>query len=329
MAKKVIGLLCILLLIACIVRAQSEASSPNIQIPAPNPSKIRAEIDSAELKFKLSIEDSLITADSLSMLWIKAGNPNRPNRFVDSLINLYKVEKFDFQTWAKKFPKKSGISNKGEARIMGERWVIITILCIILFFAILKNAFSKELSLIIESMFNNRTLNQISREDNLFSTWPFLFLYVLFGFTIGMFLYLCGQYLNLQINYKGFEWFLILSLVILGLFTLKIVVLRVLGFFFGVQKLVKEYVTLLYLSYFSIALIFLPLVIAFSLTPASYAGIYAYIAIFFVVGILSVQFIRLGRNILSTYHFSKIYLFIYLCALEICPLLILFKALRY
>ena len=329
MSIKVFGFFCVLIFLQGTAWAQSDTSLLNLRLAPPDPSELRNAVDSAEQVFKLSLEDSLFRADSLAMLWIKAPDPNRPNRFVDSLINLYKVENFNFAGWAKKFPKKSVRFNEGKSRATGEKWVIISILCMVLFFAILKNAFSKELGLIMESFYNNRTLNQISKEDNLFSSWPFLFLYLLFGLTIGMFLYLSGKFFQPETYYKGFEWFLILSALVIGLFTLKIVVLRILGFFFGIQKLVKEYVAILFLSYFNAALIFLPLIIAYSLTPATYAGIYTYLAVFLVILIFLIQFIRAGTNVLTTYHFSKTYLFIYLCALEFCPILILIKALRF
>lgn len=292
--------------------------------------KVRVQPDSSTIvKNQLRADSVKHFRDSISMVWLKAPDPNRPNLFLDSLLQLYTVDKFDFQAWAKKFPKKKSQINIGKPRQTGAKWVVFTILILFLFFAILKNAFSKELNSIVESFYSNRILSQINKEDMLFNSWPFLFLYLLFGLTIGMFLYLSGDYFQLTYSFSGFEWFLILSAIIVGSFTLKIIVLRILGFFFGIQKIVREYITILYLSYFNAALIFLPLILAYSLTPARYAGIYNYIAIFIVGLIVIFQFIRAGANMLSNYRFSKTYLIIYLCALELCPLLILIKALRF
>ena len=327
MIKRFTGVLFILILLQAAAWAQSDTLS---LAQRPDPAFRQDAIDSAEIRFEQLRIDSLARiSDSLSTAWIKAPDPNRPNRFVDSLINLYKVENFDFAAWAKKFPQKSSRFNEGKERLTGETWVIIIILTLLLFFAILKNAFPKELTAIVHSFYNSRSLSQINKEENLLSSWPFLLLFVLFGLTMGMFLYLSGKYFQLEYEYKGFEWFLILSAMIIGLFALKIVVLRILGFFFGVQRLVKEYVTILYLSYFNAAIIFLPLVIAFSLTPNRYAGIYTYLAILFILMVFVIQFLRAGTNLLSNHHLSKFYLFIYLCALEICPVLILIKALRF
>jgi hypothetical protein len=286
--------------------------------------------DSLAISQTQHYSDSLkLVGDSLARLWIKAPDPNRPNKFLDSLIDLYTVDNFDFAAWAKKFPKKSTENNQGKPRLKGETWVIAVIICLILFFAILKNTFSKELSFITQSLYNNRVLGQIKKEYMMFNSWPSLFLYLLFGLTIGMFLYLSAKSYQITYPFKGFEWFLILSAIVIGAFTLKILGLRILGFIFGVQKIFGEYITILYLSYFNAALIFLPLIVAFSLTPNRFAEVYSYLAMFIVGLIFVIQFLRAGASILSNYRFSKTYLIIYLCALEVCPLLILFKALRF
>jgi len=265
----------------------------------------------------------------LAVVWIKAPDPLRPNRFIDSLIKLYKVENLNFTAWASKFPKKINRYDEGIPLPKGETWIIGVVLFLVLFFAVIKFFFSKELSSIVQSFYSNQILGQINKEDNLFSSWPFIFLYLLFGLIIGLYLYLSGKYLGLSYSVDGFKLFLLLSAVVIGLFTVKIIVLRLLGFLFDIRRLVREYVSILYLSYFNSALIFLPLVIAFSLTPNRYAGIYGYVGIIMLILIFTLQFFRAGANILTNYRFPKVYLIIYLCALEFCPLIILFKALRF
>jgi hypothetical protein len=276
------------------------------------------------------VKDSLkALGDSLSMVWIKAPDPNRPNRFLDSLIKIYTVKDFNFAAWASKLKKKESLYGEGKPIPKRETWILLVIILLMLLFGMLIKAFPKQISSIIESFYSNRMLNQISKEGNVFSSWPFLFFYILFGFTIAMFLYLSGKYLLIEYEFDGFDWFLILTGIVIGLFSLKIVVLRILAFLFDLEKMVKEYTSILYLSYFNAAIIFLPLIVAFSLTPYRFADIFSYLAIIMVAFIFIFQFIRAGALILTNYQFPKVYLIIYLCALEICPLLILLKALRF
>jgi hypothetical protein len=226
----------------------------------------------------------------------------------------------------------SSISNdphqQGSVLPKGDVWVLAFIAVLLVFFAILKQTFSKQLTTIVLSFFSNRVLGNLNKEDNLFTSWPFLLLFVQFGFTIGMFFYLVAQYQQFSVAKNGFQFFLTASALIIVLYALKILLLRLLGFIFNIQKPVGEYVSILYLSYFNTALLFIPLVIAFALSPLKYGSFYIVIAIILLIVIFAFQFIRAGINILSNYRFSKVYLFLYFCTLEICPILILIKAIE-
>lgn len=267
--------------------------------------------------------------DSISMTFIKRPDPNRPNRFQDSLLKLYSVKDLDFKGWEQKFAKAKQKYDAGNPRKKGELWVIGFVLITLILFAILRNMFFNELSAIVHAFFSNRVLGQINKEEKFFNSWPFVFLYLLFGFTIGMFLYQCGRYFQLTYSYSGLSWFLRLSVIVIGIFTLKIVLLRFLGFLFDAVKLVREYISILFLSYFNAALLFLPIVIGFSLTPARFAPYYIYLSFALLILMIAFQFVRAVSNILSAYRFPKLYLILYLCALEICPILVLIKALRF
>ena len=208
----------------------------------------------------------------------------------------------------------------------GEPWVLAFMLFLLLLFGILRVSFHKQLGDMIQAFYSNRVLNNLYKEDNLFTSWPFLFLFIQFGFTLGMFLYLISQYYQISYGAGGLQFFVTISILIVVLFALKIFVLRGLGHLFYVQKLVHEYITVLYLSYFNISLIFIPLVVAFALTPLRYGMYFISAAGMLVTVAFIFQFVRAGYNILSTNRFSKVYLFLYFCALEICPILIVIKA---
>lgn len=275
-------------------------------------------------------QDSLkAVGDSLSMVWLKPPDPKRPNKFIDSLIDRYEVKDLNFGAWAAKLTKKVERYDIGTPRTKGELWVVGSVFILLFFFALLKNAFSKELAAIMQAFFSNRVLGQINKEEKFFNSWPFVFLYLLFGFTIGMFLYQCGKYFQLSYNYTGFVWFLRLSAVVILLFTAKIIISSILGFLLDLKKIAKEYIAYLILSYFNAALIFFPIVIAFCLTPFRFAPIYIYISLVILAGIFIFQFLRAATNVLSGYRLPKVYLIVYLCALEISPILILIKALRF
>ena len=328
MIKRFFGLILILFLINPLVFAQVDSSRSNSgQL---NFRESKRLLDSVAFVKKQNYRDSINSIkDSLSIVWIKAPDPDRPNRFLDSLVSLYKVENLDFSSWAAKFQKKSERYNEGRPIPYRETWVIVVVLFLVLFFALIRFFFPAELNTIVYAFYSNQALSKINKEDTLFSSWPFVFLYLLFGLITGLYLYLSGKYLEISYPAEGFKLFIYLSAIVVGLFTMKIIVLRIVGFLFDVNRLVREYVSVLYLSYFNAAILFLPVVIAFSLTSYRFAVIYSYVGIAMLVIIFLLQFLRAGANILSNYKFPKVYLIIYLCALEFCPLIILFKALGY
>jgi hypothetical protein len=287
-------------------------------------------LDSASIESRSEYPDSIkAIKDSLSMAWIKAPDPNRPNRFRDSLINLYKVENLDFKAWAAKFPKKNSRFDEGKLRPFREPWVILLVLFLVLLYAVVRFFFPTELNSITHAFYSNQVLSKLNKEETLFNSWPFVFLYLLFGLILGLYLYLSANYFGISYRVEGFRLFLYLSAVVLALFTLKIVVLKIVGFLFDATRLVRDYVSVLYLSYFNAAILFLPIVIAFSLTSYRFSIIYSYIGGILLLLIFALQFLRVAENILSNYKLPKVYLIIYLCALEFCPLIILFKALGY
>ena len=218
---------------------------------------------------------------------------------------------------------------QGNLIVKGELWIVVSIAFLLILFAILKNSFDKQLMAIVQAFFSNRVLGNINKEDNLFTSWPFLLLFVHFGFTIGLFFYLAAKHQELSFAKDGFQVFVSISIGIIVLYVFKIVVLRILGFFFNVQRPINEYVSILYLTYFNSSLLFMPLVIAFALSPPQYGKFYMATAVVLLAIIFAFQLFRAGINIITQNRFSKVYLLLYFCTLEICPILILIKAIGF
>src|SRR5690606_1973078 len=105
-----------------------------------------------------------------------------------------------------------------------------------LFLGLVRVAFPNEVLSIIQAFYNDRMLLQVNKEDTLYSSWPFVFLYILFGFAVGLFVYLCNA--HYAVGYNGIERFLGISLFVMLLFVLKIIATRLLGFIFDLQRVV-------------------------------------------------------------------------------------------
>ena len=265
--------------------------------------------------------------DSLTMQYIGLPDPNRPNQFADSLRRHLIVENGDFMSWIAFTNQLETAFNPGKERPSREPWIIIAIGMLILLLGIVRVAFPNEVLSIIQAFYNDRMLLQINKEDTLYSSWPFIFLYILFGFVIGMFLYHYNLYYLQHKQAQGLDVFLGISLFVIVLFIVKIIVTRFLGVVFDVQRMVREYVSILNLSYFNAALIFLPIVMALCLLRATYIQWVIPAGALIVLLLLIFRFVKTANNLLGSYPFSKFYLFMYLCCLEIAPVLIIIKVL--
>ncbi|WP_133578097.1 DUF4271 domain-containing protein [Pedobacter metabolipauper] len=283
--------------------------------------KLKASRDAAFTARQKQVTDSIMTHT-----WLLPDSLLNSHMIMDSILKSVYGRSNLVLRYKDFSAVKIGKFRSGRPTPKGELWIPSVVAGLLVLFAILKVSFGKQLQTIVYSFFSNRVLNNLNKEDNLFTSWPFLLLFIQFGFTVGMFFYLVSQFYHITFAGSGFKFYLSISGLIVTLYIFKIIILRLLGYLFNVQKPVNEYVTILYLSYFNLSLVFIPLVIAFALSPLKYGPYYIAIS-FILLGIIFVfQFIRAGVNILSNYRFSKVYLFLYFCALEICPILILIKA---
>lgn len=267
------------------------------------------------------------TVDTLTPKILKRRDSITNALWLDSLNKGYGFDVFSL----KKLMYTGGQTEKviyQEGTLLEKRkvWIIAVIGVLLLVFSVLNSAFGKQLGAVVQSFYSNRALANLNKEDNLITSWSFLLLFIQFGFVIGLFLYLITQYKMLPGTKSGFGFYFSISIGVIVLFLMKILVLRFLGFVFKIQKPVHQYISILYLSYFNASLLFFPLVIAFALTPLKYGSWYVVFGFFILLIIFSLQFLRAAINVLSQYSFPKLYLILYLCTLEICPILILFKA---
>lgn len=316
----------------CVVTyAQSEAVQDTQAVRKPLTYwQKRDSIQRAERLEKQRIADSIKhVQDSLQMVWLKPPDPDRPNMFLDSLRDLYTVKNGDFFNWNEQFAKDKKQFRIAPIKLHRDQWIIGIIIALFVVLAAIRISYPNETLVMFQGFYNNRVLAQISKEDNLFNSWPFIFLYLLFGFTIGMFLFLVSKFTRLGGVTEGINLYIAFSVSVLILFTVKIVTVRFLGFLFDISRLVREYVSILYLSYFNAALLFLPIVLIMAFSSRLLAKYYIVFAFILLVGIFILQFLRAGSSIFKTYSLSKFYLILYLCALEIGPILILIKILGF
>lgn len=257
-------------------------------------------------------------------------DPTRPDQLADSIRKLVVVENGDFMSWlafaSTLMPVKEQLS-PGASKPHRESWVIWTLGVLMLMAGLIRANFPVIVDVFLKAYYDDLLLGQLTKEENIFRSWPFFFIYLISGLSVGLFIYLILQSGVVQqpVSSPGIRSFLLISLAVIILFSLKIAMLRILGFVFLIKKMVRKYGVVLILSYFNAAMIFLPIAFVISLLPYENVKWVLPVALAFVLIMLIYRTIKAIADLLNNYRFSKFYLFAYLCTLEIAPVLILIK----
>ena len=183
----------------------------------------------------------------------------------------------------------------------------------------------KRLNQVISAFYVNRYANQLAREEISLGNRVSVFLSTLFVTTITLFILQVNQYYGFLLFQEGSFTFLFIGLIILVIYTGKMIVIRLLGFIFQVQKEALDYSTTVFLFGNTLGLFMMPIVICLSFARQVSPLIFIYSGFAILATFLCARLVRgliIGIN--ST-RVSRFYLFLYLCTLEILPFVVMMK----
>jgi hypothetical protein len=311
------------LLLSCSVFAFSAQDSTQqaIDTAAKTVYKPRVIIDSAALARKNFVRDSLIW-------YFLKPDPKRANPYVEKLLK----DNITTDPYLLSLPKNLKIINNpyGVGNYLNKYpvWFLVAVLVLLTMFGVVRLVFSKEISNLFRAFFDNRVLSQIDKEENVLITWQFIFLYLIFSFTVGLFICLLMYKTSASDAATDFSSFLIISLVAFVFFGLKIFTVKFIGFLFELQKLTREYLNIIYLTYINSLFLLLPatFILTFVGFNHGHLVVWGFVLLFSIL--MGFQLLRVTFKILLNHQLSKFYLFLYLCTLEICPILLFVKTIN-
>jgi len=206
-------------------------------------------------------------------------------------------------------------------------WLVYLVAGVILLLGIIRSAYLKYFSDLFRAFFNP-TLSQRQLKDQLSqSPFPNFLLNTFFVISLGLYLYL----LMYRLDYPAgaIAWMLIPGLMLLVgvIYLVKYVVLRFCGWLFGNEELIDAYVFILYLINKVLGILLAPFLIVLAFCSPEIAAICLYISIFFIVLLVVYRYVRSYSLVRQYLSFSKLHFFLYLCAFEVVPVLIITKVL--
>jgi hypothetical protein len=206
-------------------------------------------------------------------------------------------------------------------------WLFFVLLFVLAIFSYLRVAYGKYLNRLFAALFNMNITNQIVRDENILVKRASLMLNFIFYAAAALLLYLISIEYNWQIPFlkTGVVRFLGFGFLIAILYFLKYIILEITGWLFDFTREMASYIFNISLinNLLGIALIpLLTLFVFFGHMQLSWLLLAA-------IGLVGCAFVyRLVRGViigLSIPSATVAYLFLYICALEIAPLIVIFK----
>jgi hypothetical protein len=208
---------------------------------------------------------------------------------------------------------------------MRPDWLLVLIIFCLVMVAWLKLFYNKFLDQTMRSLLNFQLSAKLLRDQNIFQKRVAFVLNLNFVLSGGLFIYLLFGYLQLKIFAFGdFISYLLYSLILAGLLILRFITLHIVGHVFQKTQEFREYLHEILLIYKNLGVYLIPLVFIISYIQEDYR-----IYLFCLGGImlLASLILRLvkGFQILVNKDVLIFYLILYLCTLEILPVLIFYR----
>ena len=233
-----------------------------------------------------------------------------------------------YQVEVKQEPRFGGDSISRFQNIgFGNDWFVGVILFSLFLLAFVRFLFGKYLAKLVESVFNYHTANNLFLEKNINIIRASLIINILFVINISLFgINVINSNLPSSSQEYGFNEFVFLLLGVCLLYIGKFIVIRGLGYVFKGGDESKEYLFTTFIYNKNLGLFLFPVIIALPFVQSFAVEWLMYIGVFIVLFFYVLRISR-GLKILFRKHVSIFYMILYLCALEIFPLLMIYKLL--
>ena len=211
----------------------------------------------------------------------------------------------------------------------GKEVLFYALIGLLLAFAFLRQAFPKYFNDLFRLLFRSTLKHKQISEQLMQTPLPSLLLNAFFAVSGGL-------YIDLLLHHFGFTpfdnfWLLFLycSLGLSVIYLVKFLGLKVTGWLFNIKPAADAYIFVVYIINKVIGIFLLPFLILLSFTQGD---AYTVTMVFSLcgIGVLFVyRFLLTYTSVRNQVRFNPFHFFLYLCAFEVAPLLLIYKALLF
>ncbi len=204
-------------------------------------------------------------------------------------------------------------------------WVIGMVIITFVLLIFVRLFYNKYLQGVFSSIFNYKRSHRLYTNKNILTQQSFAILNLIFYLNIGLFLTEAADYFDLKLfDMHPAYLSLLISVLFLAAMVIKYVLTVIVGYIFNKKELFGEYLHNIFLFIKEAGLLLMPFVIVIPFIPHYLVGVIIKIALGGILFLLFMLIIR-GLQIIIYKNVSFFYLILYLCVLEILPILYVIK----
>lgn len=283
-------------------------------------------IDSLVTKDSVSGKDSIIAPLSSGPVSKRPIGTGKPWQTVDNIpLQEQILQRHPYFN----FSSKALLFHPDRKQFHGKELLFYVITILVIIFALLRLAFFKYFNDLFRVFFRTTMKQRQIREQLMQTPLPSL---VFNGFFVAS----AGLYINFLLHYFSFTpvnnfWLLYLYCCI-GLsiiYLVKFVGLIICGWLFNMQKAADSYIFIVFIINKVIGIALLPFLVLLGFTDGTMYSVALVLSWCCVGGLLLYRFILGFAAIRNEVRFNLFHFFLYLCAFEIAPLLLIYKLLLF
>ncbi|MCB9446754.1 MAG: DUF4271 domain-containing protein [Flavobacteriales bacterium] len=205
-----------------------------------------------------------------------------------------------------------------------EDWWFPVIFLLVIIVAWVRAFHQKGVRFLINTFVTTRGTHQSMLDENVMMKKASVFLNLLFAFSMSMFMYLVLWDGTIHIAgwQGGFRGFIQILSILAAVYVLKLAVIRLIGWVFDIRQASQDYAFNVFLWQKGIGVLLLPLVVLMAYLPLKNYNLLVYIGLSIVLILWVVRVFRGYQVAGSVFGFSRFHLILYLCTLEILPLIV-------
>ena len=214
-----------------------------------------------------------------------------------------------------------------EKQRKGKEGFFYSIMALLLFFALVKNTFSRYLDDIFKVFFRTTLKQRQTREQLMAAPLPSLLFNILYALSAAFFITLLLQHFHLGDEYNFWVLFAYSITGLVIIYTIKFLALKLFGWILGITEATNTYIFIVFTTNKVIGILLLPFIVGLAFTDKIFYEIVFSLSLCLIAALFVYRFYLSFVSVQKQVTMNFFHFLLYIIAFEIVPLLLINKLL--